>query len=128
MAVFLSKFLRSHMRLRRDKLTIVYDHVPFVINSSYAQNSRGLATCEPLRCGFAATNSRLYYGHVPFIINSGYAQNSGGLFGPSGADHKKAQDGCQNGQLWLSAFIRTAPTESQPGDKWKQCFLSSNFP
>ena len=68
------------MRLRRDKLTIVYDHVPFVINSSYAQNS-------------------------------------GGLFGPSGADHKKAQDGCQNGQLWLSAFIRMTSTESQPGDE-----------
>ena len=42
-----------------------------------------------------------YYEHVPFVINSGYAQNSRGLFGPSGADHKKAQDGCQNGQLWL---------------------------
>ena len=42
------------------------------------------------------------------------------LFGPSGADQRKAQDGCQNGQLWLPAFIRTAPTESQPGDKWKQ--------
>ena len=23
------------------------------------------------------------------------------LFGPSGADRQKAQDGCQNGQLWL---------------------------
>ncbi len=23
------------------------------------------------------------------------------LFGPSGADRRKAQDGCQNGQLWL---------------------------
>ena len=23
------------------------------------------------------------------------------LFGPSGADQRKAQDGCQNGQLWL---------------------------
>ena len=42
------------------------------------------------------------------------------LFGPSGADRRKAQDGCQNGQLWLPAFIRTAPTESQLGDKWKQ--------
>ena len=31
-----------------------------------------------------------YYEHVPFVINSGYAQNSRGLFGPSGADHKKA--------------------------------------
>ena len=61
-----------------------------------------------------------YYEYVPLVINSGYAQNSCGLFGPSGADHKKAQDGCQNGQLWLPAFIRTAPTESQPGDKWKQ--------
>ena len=58
-----------------------------------------------------------YYEHVPLVINSGYAQNSRGLFGPSGADYKKAQDGCQKGQLWLPAFIRTAPTESQPGDK-----------
>ena len=23
------------------------------------------------------------------------------LFGPSGADQQEAQDGCQNGQLWL---------------------------
>ena len=23
------------------------------------------------------------------------------LFGPSGADRREAQDGCQNGQLWL---------------------------
>ena len=23
------------------------------------------------------------------------------LFGPSGADRRKVQDGCQNGQLWL---------------------------
>ena len=23
------------------------------------------------------------------------------LFGPSGADQREAQDGCQNGQLWL---------------------------
>ena len=40
-----------------------------------------------------------YYEHIPFVINSGYAQNSRGLFGPSGADHKKAPDGFQNGQL-----------------------------
>lgn len=53
-----------------------------------------------------------YYEYVPLVINSGYAQNSCGLFGPSGADHKKAPDGCQKGQLWLSAFIRMAPTES----------------
>ena len=26
------------------------------------------------------------------------------LFGPSGADQRKAQDGCQNGQPWLDAF------------------------
>ena len=45
-----------------------------------------------------------YYDHVPFIINSDCEQNSCGLFGPSGADHKKAQDGCQNGQLWLSTY------------------------
>ena len=37
-----------------------------------------------------------YYEYVPLVINSGYAQNSCGLFGPSGADHKKAPDGCQN--------------------------------
>ena len=115
------------MRLRREILKSYYDHVPLVINSGYVQDSRGLATCEPLRCGFAATNSRLYYDHVPFVINSGYAQNSRGLFGPSGADHKKAQDGCQNGQLWLSAFIRTTPTESQPGDKWKQHSPSTKY-
>ena len=29
-----------------------------------------------LRCGFAATDSRLYYDHVPPVINSGYVQNS----------------------------------------------------
>ena len=57
---------------------LYYDHVPLVINSGYAQNSRGLATCEPLRCGSAATNSLSYYNHVPLVINSGYAQNSGG--------------------------------------------------
>ena len=28
-------------------------------------------------------------------MNSGYAQDSRGLFGPSGADQRKAQDGCQ---------------------------------
>ncbi|WP_302681278.1 hypothetical protein [uncultured Megasphaera sp.] len=26
------------------------------------------------------------------------------LFGPSGADQRKAQDGCQNGQQWLAAL------------------------
>ena len=25
------------------------------------------------------------------------------LFGPSGADRRKVQDGCQNGQLWLGS-------------------------
>ncbi len=25
------------------------------------------------------------------------------LFGPSGADRRKAQDGCQNEQLWLGS-------------------------
>ena len=40
-----------------------------------------------------------YYEHVPFVINSGYAQNSRGLFGPSGADRREEQDGCQNGEL-----------------------------
>ena len=29
------------------------------------------------------------------------------LFGPSGADRRKAQDGCQNGQLWLGGPLRT---------------------
>lgn len=27
------------------------------------------------------------------------------LFGPSGAEQQKAQDGCQNGQLWLAACL-----------------------
>ena len=82
------------MRLRREILKSYYVHVPFVINSDYVQDSRGLATCEPLRCGFAATNSRLYYDHVPFVINSGYAQDSR-----------------------RDALVRTSPTESQPGDE-----------
>ena len=30
-------------------------------------------------------------------------ERPGGLFGPSGADQRKAQDGCQNGQQWLAA-------------------------
>ncbi len=25
------------------------------------------------------------------------------LFGPSGADRREVQDGCQNGQLWLGS-------------------------
>ena len=58
-----------------------------------------------------------YYDHVPFVINSGYAQNLCGLFCPSGADHKKAQDGCQNGQLWLgsppSQFATRLPCEGE---------------
>ena len=29
------------------------------------------------------------------------------LFGPSGADQRKAQDGCQNGQPWL--MVRGSP-------------------
>ena len=28
------------------------------------------------------------------------------LFGPSGADQQEAQDGCQNGQLWLGVPLR----------------------
>mgnify|MGYP000753592139 CR=1 FL=1 len=28
------------------------------------------------------------------------------LFGPSGADRRKVQDGCQNGQLWLGVPLR----------------------
>jgi len=27
------------------------------------------------------------------------------LFGPSGADQRKAQDGCQNGQPWLGGLL-----------------------
>ena len=46
---------------------LYYDQVLLVINSGYAQDSRGLATCEPLR---------LYYDQVLFVINSGYAQDS----------------------------------------------------
>ena len=103
-----------------------YDHVPFVINSGYAQNSRGLATCEPLRCGSAATNSLSYYNHVPLVINSGCTRDSRGLFGPSGADQRKAQGGCQNGQLWLDA-LWASPTVSQPGDKWKLCLLATKI-
>ena len=32
------------------------------------------------------------------------------LFGPSGADRRKAQDGCQNGQLWLGSPLRYSAT------------------
>ena len=45
-----------------------------------------------------------FYNHVPFFINSGYTQDSRGLFGPSGADQRKAQDGCQNGQQRLDTL------------------------
>ena len=31
------------------------------------------------------------------------------LFGPSGADQRKAQDGCQNGQQWLAARCEECP-------------------
>ena len=35
------------------------------------------------------------------------------LFGPSGADRRKAQDGCQNGQLWQPSCydIRSQPMQ-----------------
>lgn len=36
-----------------------------------------------------------------------------GFFCPAGADHKEAQDGCPNGQLWLAAFIRAVYCEIQ---------------
>ena len=32
------------------------------------------------------------------------------LFGPSGADQRKAQDGCQNGQPWLGGPQRDSIT------------------
>ena len=57
-----------------------------------------------IKCGSAALNSLLYYDRVPLVMNSGYAQDSRGLFGPSGADQRKAQDGCQNGQQRLDGF------------------------
>ena len=53
-----------------------------------------------------------YYDHVPFVINSGYAHHAAFLARQAPTIRRKAQDGCQNGQLWLSAFIRMAPTES----------------
>ena len=46
---------------------------------------------------------------------SGCTQDSRGLFGPSGADQRKAQDGCQNGQQRLDALFRTSPTKAQLG-------------
>ena len=33
-------------------------------------------------------------------------RRSESLFGPSGADQQEAQDGCQNGQLWLGVPLR----------------------
>ena len=36
------------------------------------------------------------------------------LFGPSGADRRKAQDGCQNGQLWLGSPLQYSAT-AYPG-------------
>ena len=36
------------------------------------------------------------------------------LFGPSGDDQRKAQDGCQNGQLWLGRPLRYSAT-AYPG-------------
>ena len=50
-----------------------------------------------------------YYEHVPFVINSGYAQNSRGLFGPSGADHKKAPDGFQKRTAVAVRLYQDAP-------------------
>ena len=46
---------------------------------------------------------------------SGCTQDSRGLFGPSGADQRKAQDGCQNGQQRLDALFRTSPTKAPLG-------------
>lgn len=68
-----------------------------------------------IKCGSAALNSLLYYDRVSLVMNSGYAQDSRGLFGPSGADQRKAQDGCQNGQQRLDALFRTSPTKAPLG-------------
>ena len=46
---------------------------------------------------------------------SGCTQDSRGLFGPSGADQRKAQDGCQNGQQRLDALVRTSPAMAPNG-------------
>jgi hypothetical protein len=46
---------------------------------------------------------------------SGCTQDSRGLFGLSGADQRKAQDGCQNGQQRLDALFRTSPTKAPLG-------------
>ena len=91
------------------------DYNPFEYNSEPLRNTiHGIFL--GFRCGFAAINSELYYNPVPFVINSGCTRDSRGLFGPSGADQRKAQGGCQNGQLWLDA-LWASPTVSQPGDK-----------
>ena len=55
-----------------------------------------------------------YYDRVPLVINSGYAQDSRGLFGPSGAEQREVQDGCQNGQPWLDA-LWPSPTNAAKG-------------
>ena len=56
----------------------------------------------------------IYYDRVPLVINSGYAQDSRGLFGPSGAEQREVQDGCQNGQPWLDA-LWPSPTNAACG-------------
>ncbi len=52
---------------------------------------------------------------------SGCTQDSRGLFGPSGADQRKAQDGCQNGQQRLVRLVQDVPYE---GPTWGLFFTS----
>ena len=50
------------MQLCRDKFMIVL-RVPFVINSGYAQDSRGTAFSRPLRYRIQAMNGTLFTGY-----------------------------------------------------------------
>ena len=84
-----------------------FDHNPFEYNVDfYELRITNPALFLDSDAASAATNAGLYYDHMLPVMNSGYAQDSRGLFGPSGADQRKAQDGCQNGQQRLDALVR----------------------
>ena len=79
---------------------LIFNHNLFEYNGEFLRvTNQEQRLYLGLRCGFAATDSRLYYDHVPPVINSGYVQNS------------------RRDALW------TSPTESHTGDenkRWSQ--------
>ena len=54
---------------------------------------------------------RLSFEDSRFLVASGswFVGAVLSLFGPSGADQREAQDGCQNGQLWLGGPLVGIP-------------------